>query len=192
LDTNSYPTGIHIPDRQMAALPLARHDWHGQWNYTLHPIAHPGAEANQPPPFDRPSPHLAWLRHPVITGLAQDDFDTLITTLVEVHHAQHEADLEKRRGHRRRTGQGTGHHAGLTLADRYLATMLYQRHQLTQAVIAELFTVHPVTINKHTAEMRRLLAAADHQITPIRDDRGTLNDLYQLAADAGITPPHQP
>src|SRR5215471_15700002 len=37
LDTGTYPTGVQITDEQMAALPLERHDWHGDWNYTLHP-----------------------------------------------------------------------------------------------------------------------------------------------------------
>lgn len=35
LDTTAYETGVRIADRQMDALPLARHDWHGDWNYTL-------------------------------------------------------------------------------------------------------------------------------------------------------------
>ena len=41
LDTSSHPTGIKIPDQQMKALEddgtLTRHDWHGDWNYTLNP-----------------------------------------------------------------------------------------------------------------------------------------------------------
>ena len=41
LDTGEYPAGIKIPDKQMRALEtdaiLTRHDWHGEWNYTLHP-----------------------------------------------------------------------------------------------------------------------------------------------------------
>lgn len=41
LDTNEYPAGIKIPDDQMRQLEdtriLARHQWHGEWNYTLHP-----------------------------------------------------------------------------------------------------------------------------------------------------------
>ena len=41
LDTNQYPTGVKIPDQQMRALEdhgiLTRHDWHGEWNYTLQP-----------------------------------------------------------------------------------------------------------------------------------------------------------
>jgi hypothetical protein len=35
LDTGSYPTGIRISDAQMAALPVTRHTFHGDWNYTL-------------------------------------------------------------------------------------------------------------------------------------------------------------
>lgn len=41
LDTGTYPTGVKISDQQMKALQddgtLTRHDWHGEWNYTLHP-----------------------------------------------------------------------------------------------------------------------------------------------------------
>jgi len=34
-DTEWYEKGIKISDTEMAALPLTRHDWHGDWNYTL-------------------------------------------------------------------------------------------------------------------------------------------------------------
>ena len=37
LDDSIYPTGIKISDNQMAALPLARHEFHGEWNCTLKP-----------------------------------------------------------------------------------------------------------------------------------------------------------
>jgi hypothetical protein len=40
LDTGSYPTGVKITDRQMKSLAstqLRRHDFHGDWNYTIHP-----------------------------------------------------------------------------------------------------------------------------------------------------------
>ena len=32
LDPGSYPTGTEISDAQMAAVPLARHRFHGDWN----------------------------------------------------------------------------------------------------------------------------------------------------------------
>jgi hypothetical protein len=37
LDQGHYPTGIKISDKELAAVPLTRHDFHGDWNYTVHP-----------------------------------------------------------------------------------------------------------------------------------------------------------
>jgi hypothetical protein len=41
LDTGTYPRGIKISDQDMKALEtkgiLTRHDFHGDWNYTLTP-----------------------------------------------------------------------------------------------------------------------------------------------------------
>ena len=37
LDTRSYATGVKITKAQMKALELHKHDFHGEWNYELHP-----------------------------------------------------------------------------------------------------------------------------------------------------------
>jgi transposase len=37
LDAADYPAGITISDQQMKSLPLTRHEFHGNWNYTLKP-----------------------------------------------------------------------------------------------------------------------------------------------------------
>jgi len=37
LDTGQYPTGSTYSDKDVAALPLQRHQFHGEWNYTLLP-----------------------------------------------------------------------------------------------------------------------------------------------------------
>ena len=34
-DQGYYPRGIKITDRQLAAVPLTPHHWHGDWNYTI-------------------------------------------------------------------------------------------------------------------------------------------------------------
>jgi hypothetical protein len=39
LDRRSYPLGVKISDRDLAAVPLHRHGWHGEWNYTVLPTA---------------------------------------------------------------------------------------------------------------------------------------------------------
>ena len=37
LDENTYPAGINVSDAQMQAIDLQRHDFHGEWNYTVKP-----------------------------------------------------------------------------------------------------------------------------------------------------------
>jgi hypothetical protein len=37
LDTGSYPKGVEVPDDQFAAINIHRHDFHGDWNYTIKP-----------------------------------------------------------------------------------------------------------------------------------------------------------
>lgn len=69
LDTDTYATGIRVSDGQVDTLPLDRYDWHGDWNYTLRPEAYPQAPIATPDPFDQPSPDLAWLCQPAVTGL---------------------------------------------------------------------------------------------------------------------------
>ena len=37
LDHKTYPTGIKVSDAQVAAVDLTRHEFHGDWNYTISP-----------------------------------------------------------------------------------------------------------------------------------------------------------
>lgn len=37
LDQASYPLGVKVGDAELAAVPLQRHDFHGEWNYTVSP-----------------------------------------------------------------------------------------------------------------------------------------------------------
>ena len=37
LDTNRYETGIKVSDSELAKVRLTRHDFHGDWNYTIKP-----------------------------------------------------------------------------------------------------------------------------------------------------------
>ena len=189
LDTSAYDTGVKVSDRQMEALPLTRHDWHGDWNYTLRPEACDPA-AGAPDPFDQPSPDLAWLAHPALTGLPADEWDALIAALMTLHDQQREAGLDKRRGHRPRlTAPGTGRRPVLTLADRLLATVLHHRPGLPQVVIADVASVRPETINRRIREIRQLLEQAGHTIQPGPHRLARLDDLYRLAIAAGIVIP---
>ncbi len=39
-DPNWYPTGVHVTDAELRAVPLSPHDWHGDWNYTIDAQSH--------------------------------------------------------------------------------------------------------------------------------------------------------
>jgi Rhodopirellula transposase DDE domain len=191
LDTSAYDTGVKISDRQMNALPLTRHSWHGDWNYTLRPEAYEHV-STVPDPFDQPSPDLAWLCHPALTGLPAQEWDALIAALMTLHNQQRETSLDARRGHRPRlTAPGTGRRPILTLADRLLAAILHQRLALPQVAIAALFSVRPETINKRIRDIRQLLGQAGHAIQPGPRRLASLDDLHRLAAAEGIVIPSE-
>ena len=41
LDTNAYPKGITVPDREMDAINILRDEFHGEWNYKIRPCSDP-------------------------------------------------------------------------------------------------------------------------------------------------------
>lgn len=44
LDRREYPTGIEVTDAELAQVNLTRHDFHGEWNYTISPRLQPDAQ----------------------------------------------------------------------------------------------------------------------------------------------------
>ena len=191
LDTASYATGVTISDEQMAALPIDRHAWHGDWNYTLRP--EPPAPIPDPVPFDEVSPQWAWLRHPTLTGMDTKAFDALVGELAVAHAGQREGQLDRRRGGRPRTvgGPTTGRPPALTLGDRLLATVLHQRMGLPQVAIAALLGVRPETINRRIRDIRQLLTTTGHTIPPADQHLTSLDDLHSLTTAAGINQPEK-
>jgi len=53
LGLSYYPRGIKITDKQLTAVPLRRHDFHGEWNYTVLPEWLFGLRCGRP--LSRPS-----------------------------------------------------------------------------------------------------------------------------------------
>ena len=184
LDTGSYPPGATISDEQMAALPLRRHDWHGDWNYTLYP--RPPAAA--PPPQPRPGrgERPGWA-HPALTGMPAAEWDQLTTALALPYQAQREAEMHIARGGpatRRRAG---GHPQALTLAEKTLVTILRQRLAVPKPVQAELFGVSTGTIATAQRQITPLLERAGHKIKPATTRLTTLAGLTAYASAQGIT-----
>jgi hypothetical protein len=98
LDTGSYPTGTQVSDKKMADLEdraLARHAFHGDWNYALLPAPRP---ASPEPP--RPAGPDAAVLHDLtaLAGLTARDLDDLAASITTAWHAQLEASLYQARG----------------------------------------------------------------------------------------------
>ncbi len=193
LDPASYGTGIKISNAQMAALPLTRHDWHGDWNYTLHPQPPAGqARAAGPPPpaATRPAPDLRWLHHPAVTGMTRPAFDALAAALTVPAAALRDARQSRRRGGRpRQHAPGAGRRPVLTLENTLLAVILHDRHHLPLTALAGLFRVRHDTISRHTSGMRRLIRQAGQAIQAAGTTLATLEDLYRYVTNAGIMIP---
>jgi hypothetical protein len=47
LDQGTYPLEVRVRDEELATVPLARHGFHGEWNYSIQPAA------DKPPPTAR-------------------------------------------------------------------------------------------------------------------------------------------
>ena len=191
LDPGSYPAGVKVSDEQMASLPLDRHDWHGDWNYTLR--AEPPA---QPPPKAPPArePERTGWAHPALTGLATADWDQLISTLATAHQAQRHAALYIRRGGPPTRKPAGGHPPALSLAEQTLVTVLRLRFRTPQAALAQLFGVVTGTISKAERETRPLLDQHGYITEPTRTPLKTLTDLTAYAQANGLvlTPKAKP
>jgi len=189
LDPGNYATGAKISDAQLAALPLTRHDWHPDWNYTLRPQAHDTRAAAPAPPAPAP-PDLAWLAHPAITGLPARTLDALTAALTGPAAQLREAALNRRRGYRpRQPAPGTGRRPRLTLTDKLLAAILHDRHGLPHKAIAALLGIRHEDTCRHVGDIRLLLRQTGHTIEPSTTKLATLDDLYRYAAESAITKP---
>src|SRR5438094_3841838 len=183
LDTGAYPAGAKFSKAELDALPLARHPWHGEWNYTLLP-APPAAPRPAARPW--PAPDLAWLACPAITGLPGPALDALTAALAGPAAALREAARDRRRGYRPRHGHGAGGRTRHTLAGKLAAAILHHRHGLPQTAIAALFGTSPAAISRHIGDIRRLLAQTGNTIQPATSKLATLEALYRHAAAHGI------
>ena len=168
----------------MAALPLRRHDWHGDWNYTLHP--RPPAPAHTPAPRPGRGERPGWV-HPALTGMPAADFGRLTAALALPCQAQREAEMHIARGGpptRRRAG---GHPAALTHAGKILITIIRQRPGAPRSVPAEPFGVSAGTIATAERQIKPPPKRAGHSIEPATTPLTTLADLTAYGSAHGIT-----
>jgi hypothetical protein len=162
LDDNSYPTGVKVTNAQMAALPISRHPFHGDWNYTLHPATTTAtltAAGGQP---GRREPAL-----PELTGLTTAEMDELIAQLAARRQAQREEKARNHPASDARHKPRSGRPAVFPFPDRVVATVLHLRLSLPDDTLAHLFGTSRSTIRRALTETRHLLDQHGHRIEPV-------------------------
>jgi transposase len=148
LDTNVYPTGVQIGDAEMAALPLTRHAFHGDWNYALHPQPCPAIPAPRAPQEPAPEWDHALLSDPALTGMSRQQLSDLTDTLA-VH-----GDVKRGRPPR------------LAFPDQVLAAVLHLRVALAAEPLAVLFDSSRTAMHRTLLKIRTLLKAHSIIIPP--------------------------
>jgi hypothetical protein len=191
LDTATYPTGAKVSDTDMDCLPLQRHDWRGDWNYTLRPVPPLPAPPPQPPP--RGHERLDWAQ-PALTGLSTAAWEQLLTAVATAQQTRHDSDLPTRRGDQPVRKPAGGHPPALTLAEQTLITILRQRFRTPQRILAELFGVVTNTIAKAERQTRPLLQQCHYTLEPATHHLTSLTALTTHAQAHGIelTPKTKP
>jgi hypothetical protein len=161
LDDGSYPTGVQVSNAQMAALPISRHPFHGDWNYTLHPAA--GHTAGPPASNERQRPAAL----PELTGLAPGDLDGLIARLAALRQAQREQRVRSHPASDARHKPRSGRPPLFPFPDRVVATVLHLRLSLPDDTLAHLLGTSRTTIRRALTEIRDLLDQHGHHIEPV-------------------------
>ena len=165
LDDGTYPTGVKISNAQMAALPVSRHPFHGDWNYTLHPAPRHATPAALAAAGDQPGHREPAL--PELTGLATADLDELIARLAALRQAQRE---QRARGHPAsdaRHKPRSGRPPLFPFPDRVVATVLHLRLALPDDTLAHLFGTSRTTMRRALAGIQDLLDQHGHRIEPV-------------------------
>jgi hypothetical protein len=195
LDAGRYPTGAEVTDAQMKDLEdrvIARHGFHGDWNYTLlavpRPAPDPGPRPAPPPQPPRPAADLAALDQPALTGLPPGAAAALAEVLAETR-------LRAARGGRDRQRPptaGNDSRQKITFTGHILAAILHRRFALPARASAHLLGCDRSTIGHELPRTRRLLTATATAIPPGPVTLATYQDLHDYAATAGITLPGPP
>jgi hypothetical protein len=184
LDTGDYPTGMQISDARMAALPIARHSFHGDWNYTMHPGT-PDNEAATSTPAEPPES----LSHPTFTGMTTDELTALTTALEALLDGRREATKAAHQQAVKTAGDNgirphaprSGRPRTFGFPDRVLATILHLRLSLPPDTLAHLFSSNRSTICRAIRETHQLLDQHGTTITPTPNPSDTL--INQLATN---------
>ena len=196
IDETPCPTGLEIPDQVMKDIEerhLNRHDWHGDWNYTILAVPRPAPPAPQPPP----APPARLLDREALAALAGASAETvtaLAAALADRLDARLHHDLRVRRGPRAAPASRAGSPRRLHAADYVLAALLKRHLRVPSHVTAALLGVHDSTVRHALSLIAGLLDDAGTALPPPAQPPPeqrirTIPELREHAARHGIRIP---
>ena len=191
LDTAPAPAGQEVSDAEIAGIEercLTRHQFRGEWNYTLLPVPRPPAPPEpEPPPAGWPR---AALSHPALTGLDPASTDALAAAIETPWAARREHDLYAARGHPRASNGGK--HTRIPLRDRLLAVLILDHLGIWQKELAPALGISPSAMSHAIRPVRDILAATPlpTRAPPPANPPHTLHQLTAYAAAHGIATSH--
>jgi hypothetical protein len=201
LDENDCPTGLKVTDQEMKQVEdrqLTRHEFHGEWNYTLLAAPRPAAPAPDPPP---PAPArllpAAALNQAALTGASPQAVTALAAALAGRLDARLQHDIRVRRGPRANPASRAGSPRRLGTADYLLAALLKRHLGVPSHVTAALLGVHQATVRHAVRLITAILRDAGTTLPPPErpppEQRiRTLSGLRDHAARHGIPVPVPP
>jgi len=182
LDDGDYPDGVKISGTQMRYLEehvIARHAFHGEWNYTVRPAPGQPPQEEAPP---APGPDLAALA--ALAGVA--DLAGLLDAVTVPWQAAREQRLHLDRGGPR-THAGPSAPVRLPFEAAVAAAACHHRLGVTCRLPGRLLGASESTVSQAALRLTPILE--QHGITPRyqRARISALDDLHEYAAARGIT-----
>jgi transposase len=172
LDTGTYPIGVHIGDADMAALPLAQHAFHGDWNYALHPALDGTDQADDDAASSEEWSHDR-LSDPALTGMSRRQ----LHALAALHDAQ--------------PGAGRGRPPKLPFPDQVLATVLHLRLGLPAEPLAVLLGSSRAAMHRTFHKIKHLLDQHGTTIPPAASPPAALASLQARILEHNNRPTHK-
>jgi hypothetical protein len=168
LDIHAYP-GRELHRDVVQTLPLARHAFHGEWNYTLRPK--PPTPTPAPAPRQREALPAAAamdvLTDPALTGMSREDLDALNQRLEVGWPALADVLYQERYGGSRVHPMQLAHKGKFGTFDRILITVLYLRGVADTPLLGALYDTDRSRACRLKNDTRRLFELYGVEITPL-------------------------
>jgi Rhodopirellula transposase DDE domain len=169
LDTGTYAEGRALHREVVETLPMTRHEFHGEWNYTLKP------QPSRPAPVSVPRRREALpaaaamdlLTDPVLTGMSREQLEDIDRRFTSAWPALAETLYQERFGRPRKHPFQLTHRGNFSTFDRILVTVLYQRGLVTHAMLGDLYQSDRSNVCRLKQETGRLFELFDVHVSPV-------------------------